>query len=363
MIFNLVEAAQEFLSEIVPVGQVGKLAPLSNVNESTAMLQKELAISSYKGASRGPFVFGFIDLFSASGESWNWSLGMNQNIEKHSFQQLHAKVGTKSISEIPGKKFDEVGKPLGMQDKKQVPLPSKTANLDTLQEESEDEDKSSSSSGSSRNMMEEVVGCDCTGDEEDAYVENRATADDDSDNSDNCPSESHSSASTGHFQASGDVRKDLILVHLLHLVCGSKGPLADTLPQISSELYNLGILSQQAQDLALKPSSFRKTFDHAFRQYMASSRTSQFWKLMEDAEQPNTSLPSSRYLNDFEELKPLGHGGFGHVVLCKNKLDGRQYAVKKIRLKDKSLPLNDRILREVATLSRLQHQHVVRYYQ
>ncbi|KAK2982572.1 hypothetical protein RJ640_001292, partial [Escallonia rubra] len=79
------------------------------------------------------------------------------------------------------------------------------------------------------------------------------------------------------------------------------------------------------------------------------------------------------------------HGGFGHVVLCKNKLDGRQYAIKKIRLKDKSLPVNDRILRdclrivhvlcnlfahplfrvlrEVATLSRLQHQHVVRYYQ
>ncbi|KAI3789113.1 hypothetical protein L2E82_01901 [Cichorium intybus] len=39
-------------------------------------------------------------------------------------------------------------------------------------------------------------------------------------------------------------------------------------------------------------------------------------------------------------LQPLGH-----VVLCKNKLDGRQCAVKKIRLKDKSQPLHDRILR------------------
>lgn len=44
-------------------------------------------------------------------------------------------------------------------------------------------------------------------------------------------------------------------------------------------------------------------------------------------------------------LLSAGHGGFGHVVLCKNKLDGRHYAVKKIRLKDKSPPLNDRILR------------------
>lgn len=40
-----------------------------------------------------------------------------------------------------------------------------------------------------------------------------------------------------------------------------------------------------------------------------------------------------------------GQGGFGHVVLCKNKLDGRQYAMKKIRLKDKSPPVNDRIVR------------------
>lgn len=40
-----------------------------------------------------------------------------------------------------------------------------------------------------------------------------------------------------------------------------------------------------------------------------------------------------------------GHGGFGHVVLCKNKVDGRQYAMKKIRIKDKSPPVNDRILR------------------
>ncbi|KAJ0977160.1 hypothetical protein J5N97_012634 [Dioscorea zingiberensis] len=65
----------------------------------------------------------------------------------------------------------------------------------------------------------------------------------------------------------------------------------------------------------------------------------------------------------YEVSWDASHGGFGHVVLCKNKLDGRLYAVKKIRLKDKSPHVNDKILREVATLARLQHQHVVRYYQ
>lgn len=50
-------------------------------------------------------------------------------------------------------------------------------------------------------------------------------------------------------------------------------------------------------------------------------------------------------------------------MLCINKLDGRRYAIKKIKLRSNSPLVNSKILREVATLSRLQHQNVVRYYQ
>ncbi|KAJ0868438.1 putative mannose-6-phosphate 6-reductase [Helianthus annuus] len=39
----------------------------------------------------------------------------------------------------------------------------------------------------------------------------------------------------------------------------------------------------------------------------------------------------------------VSHGGLGDVVLCKNKLDGRQYDVKKIQLKGGSHPLNYKI--------------------
>ena len=64
-----------------------------------------------------------------------------------------------------------------------------------------------------------------------------------------------------------------------------------------------------------------------------------------------------------QELRVLGRGGYGLVVAAVNRLDGRQYAVKKIRL-DAAMPAAfNRILREVATLSRLQHPHVVRYFQ
>jgi hypothetical protein len=50
-------------------------------------------------------------------------------------------------------------------------------------------------------------------------------------------------------------------------------------------------------------------------------------------------------------------------VLATNRLDGRAYAIKKIRMSAQNPQLNHKILREVATLSRLQHTHVVRYFQ
>lgn len=159
------------------------------------------------------------------------------------------------------------------------------------------------------------------------------------------------------------MKMDLILVHLLRIACAPNGPLGDILPQITSELSDLGFVSEHVKDLAIKPSSiFNRTFSHVFGHHMVSSKVSRFWATASDSDEKNSSaVANSRYLNDFVELQPLGHGGYGHVVLCKNKLDGRQYAVKKIPLKEKSL--HDRILREVTTLSRLQHQHVVRYYQ
>ena len=81
---------------------------------------------------------------------------------------------------------------------------------------------------------------------------------------------------------------------------------------------------------------------------------------------PRGPLPASRYAADFEELPGvLGRGGFGVVVAAINKLDGRRYAVKKIGLGSAahSSAAGGRVLREVATLSRLQHRHIVRYFQ
>jgi len=40
----------------------------------------------------------------------------------------------------------------------------------------------------------------------------------------------------------------------------------------------------------------------------------------------------SRYASEFEELAALGKGGFGTVFRCRNVLDGREYALKKVSI-------------------------------
>ncbi|KAI8318619.1 kinase-like protein [Martensiomyces pterosporus] len=71
---------------------------------------------------------------------------------------------------------------------------------------------------------------------------------------------------------------------------------------------------------------------------------------------------ASRYRTDFEEIEFLGKGGFGSVVKARNRIDGRYYAIKKIKLDARDTEGNKKIFREITTLSRLHHQNVVRYY-
>ncbi|KAI5790224.1 kinase-like domain-containing protein [Geopyxis carbonaria] len=68
----------------------------------------------------------------------------------------------------------------------------------------------------------------------------------------------------------------------------------------------------------------------------------------------------SRYANDFVELGRLGKGGYGSVVKARNRLDGREYAIKQITQRSGAKLTG--ILSEVMLLSRLNHQYVVRYF-
>jgi eukaryotic translation initiation factor 2-alpha kinase 4 len=81
-------------------------------------------------------------------------------------------------------------------------------------------------------------------------------------------------------------------------------------------------------------------------------------------EQPQSRQHSSRYHEEFEEISLLGKGASGEVWKVRNKLDRRFYAVKKIAMgaRDRESGLDKKIRREVTTVSRLLHKHIVRYY-
>ncbi|KAF1983446.1 Serine/threonine-protein kinase [Aulographum hederae CBS 113979] len=68
----------------------------------------------------------------------------------------------------------------------------------------------------------------------------------------------------------------------------------------------------------------------------------------------------SRYASDWVQMERLGKGGYGEVVKARNKLDGRLYAIKKI--KQSSAAALSGVLSEVMLLSQLNSPWVVRYY-
>lgn len=69
---------------------------------------------------------------------------------------------------------------------------------------------------------------------------------------------------------------------------------------------------------------------------------------------------ASRFAAEWDDLGPVGRGGYGAVHRARLRLDGALYAVKKIRLRSAGVP--ERVLREVKALARLSHAHIIRYH-
>lgn len=69
----------------------------------------------------------------------------------------------------------------------------------------------------------------------------------------------------------------------------------------------------------------------------------------------------SRFKVDFEPSEELGRGGFGVVYKCKHKMDGIDYAVKRIKLPMK-VTGREKVMREVKALAQLDHPNIVRYF-
>ncbi|KAF8932153.1 Eukaryotic translation initiation factor 2-alpha kinase [Haplosporangium gracile] len=94
--------------------------------------------------------------------------------------------------------------------------------------------------------------------------------------------------------------------------------------------------------------------DNATFPTMAMMRTLSFGDMFDN--------DPTRYKHDFVEIGKLGKGGFASVFKARNKLDGIEYAIKKIRLRGGAKVRYEKIFREIKFLARLDHKNVIRYY-
>ncbi|XP_014469424.1 PREDICTED: eukaryotic translation initiation factor 2-alpha kinase 1-like [Dinoponera quadriceps] len=76
---------------------------------------------------------------------------------------------------------------------------------------------------------------------------------------------------------------------------------------------------------------------------------------------PNYLPDFSRYLWEFQEINFIAGGGFGQVFKALHRLDGIEYAIKKISVLSSRLKTITSYLKEVKTLAKLNHPNIVQY--
>ncbi|KAM3959130.1 eukaryotic translation initiation factor 2-alpha kinase 1 [Aphomia sociella] len=74
-----------------------------------------------------------------------------------------------------------------------------------------------------------------------------------------------------------------------------------------------------------------------------------------------SGLEWSRYHREFEELFFIAGGGFGCVFKARHRLDGVEYAVKKVFIKSSNVNTIMNHLAEVKTIASLNHPNIVNY--
>ncbi|XP_022665585.1 eukaryotic translation initiation factor 2-alpha kinase 3-like isoform X2 [Varroa destructor] len=162
------------------------------------------------------------------------------------------------------------------------------------------------------------------------------------------------------------VAVNLLLTQILPYVFSRNGqPISKASPQLTHSLFDSAEIN--AERSTVTPStatgSTSKTVTPSDDGQTLSVESSVDSKGSESSESSSTVTSNyvSRYATDFVPVRCLGKGGFGIVFESRNKIDDCSYAVKRIRLPARK-GAREKVLREVKALAKLDHQHIVRYY-
>ena len=132
-----------------------------------------------------------------------------------------------------------------------------------------------------------------------------------------------------------------------------------------------------ATQRSLEASSIRMQLEHLDQQQQQKQRFPHDPKnnnnsRLHAAEQPQQRpwsveahpLSLSRYQREFAQIKLLATGGFGQVFRATNKMDGLDYAIKRVAFAAEGYSKDSvqQVVREVHCLAACDHPNVVRYY-
>lgn len=166
------------------------------------------------------------------------------------------------------------------------------------------------------------------------------------------------------------LRLSILTLHLLKKCCHMKDPESNEEANCNFDLLarylldKVGVLPRAARGLV--PWSGLK-FVKAFASDMQSDPSlkqdqQDVLKWMWEDEEQNLRIQQGsegRYRTEFIQQRLLGSGGFAPVYVCRKKIDGRLYAIKKVVMTESQ---SEKVLREVQTLAALNHKNIVRYY-
>ncbi|XP_035739609.1 eIF-2-alpha kinase GCN2-like isoform X1 [Vespa mandarinia] len=128
--------------------------------------------------------------------------------------------------------------------------------------------------------------------------------------------------------------------------------------KICDRLHEIGLIDTSYNSMELE--GIRGQFQHALYRLVALARTAT------GSEHP-LNVPSclmaewSRYRREFHEISFIGGGGFGNVYKALHRLDGIEYAVKKIIVQSGHVSTIKQHLEEVKSLAKLNHMNIVAY--
>ncbi|XP_015126771.1 eukaryotic translation initiation factor 2-alpha kinase 1 isoform X2 [Diachasma alloeum] len=173
--------------------------------------------------------------------------------------------------------------------------------------------------------------------------------------------EAHDGASGGQIVGRVAPSTSLLIESLLKSICA----MFETDPTRRNKLYF--ILCDKLHEMRLIDSSYnmmefesmRGQYQQAWYNLMTVARAAAGSESI--IEFPNLSPDWSRYAVEFDEREFIASGGFGNVYRAVHRLDGHEYAIKKIVVKSGRVKNILQQLEEVKTLAKLNHTNIVAY--